>query len=538
MALILIDGKEIVVRQNETVLQAALRESVYIPYFCYHPSLSIVGQCRMCLVKVEGSPKLLTACTTTVPELPKEKKLDGKYDMKVDTVGGEVKEAQRGILEFILANHPLDCPICDQAGECQLQEYSYSYGSASSEFNYEKLHNKKRVDIGPHVVYDAERCIKCTRCIRFCSEITKTSELTLVERGANTFVDTFNGAKLDNAYSVCTADICPVGALTSKEFRFKERVWFLQAANSVCPECARNCSVRVDTYKGEIMRLVPRFNPDVNGSFMCDHGRLVSERIRDLEVRESPSIKKDGRLQAVPENIFFSELRNAFAAGKYAAKDTAVVLSGRMTLEEFKAWKVLSVELFGEILGEVLYITGDKDEILVSGEKRPNYFGAKLAGLRISKPNPKITEYLKGKKALIVIREDLVEDANIEEAEALTLAIKNMETVVVMDSFFTKTASLANFYAPLAGWFEMEGTTVNFQGRLQKTAKCLTPPKQRRPFYDAVSIFMLTIGKESPSGFAAWFAEMKKDVPGLVELKTKDLVPFGISLSGRKDGAS
>jgi NADH-quinone oxidoreductase subunit G len=536
MALVLIDGKEIMVKQGETILQAALRESIYIPYFCYHPSLSIVGQCRMCLVKIEGAPKLMTACTTTAPELPPDKKIDGKYDMKVFTTSDEVKEAQRGVMEFLLANHPLDCPICDQAGECQLQEYSFNYGTSRSEFNFEKLHGPKRVNLGPHIVYDAERCIKCTRCIRFCGEITKTNELTLVERGAHTIVDTFNKKPLDNPYSVCAADICPVGALTYREFRFKERVWFLQAANTVCPECARNCSVRVDTYKGEVMRLVPRFNPSVNGHYMCDHGRLLSERIKDNEVRESPSIRKEGRLKPVQENAFYDEFLKLFSEKKYQARDLAVVLSGRMSLEEMKAFKTLSMELFGGVLGEVLYITGEKDDILVHEEKRPNYYGAKKLGLALSKPNPKMSGVLKGKKALIVIREDLLGDADPAEREALTKTMAGIETVVVMDALFTKTAALSNFYIPLAHWFEMEGTTVNFRGHLQKTAKCLTPPAGRKPFYDVVSSLIKISGKECPKGFLPWFEEVKKDLPMIEYIKIKEIVPLGVALPGVKDG--
>ena len=254
----------------------------------------------MCLVGVKGAPKPLTACSTMVSSLPPDKKIDGKYDMVVDTKSPAVKKDQRGIMEFLLLNHPLDCPICDQAGECELQEYSYTYGNPASRFEFEKEHAPKRVDIGPHVVFDAERCIKCTRCIRFCNEITGTGELTLVERGVHTYVDSFPGRELDNDYSVCTVDICPVGALTSREFRFKQRVWFLTSGNSVCQECARGCSVRVDTYKGEVLRLVPRDNPQVNGPWMCDYGRLVSERLKEMNVVAQPKVAGGGRRQPLP----------------------------------------------------------------------------------------------------------------------------------------------------------------------------------------------------------------------------------------------
>lgn len=558
MAKIWVDGKEIEIKKDETILQACLRENVYIPYFCYHPSLSVVGQCRMCLVKVEGMPKLITACTTTVLELPPEKKIDGKYDLKVYINCEEVKEAQKGVLEFLLLNHPLDCPICDQAGECQLQNYSYNYGSARSEFKFEKLHYPKRVDLGPHIVYDAERCIKCTRCIRFCNEITKTGELTLVERGVNTYVDTFEGRKLDNDYSVCTADICPVGALTYKEFRFKERVWFLQASNSVCPECGRNCSIRVDSYKGEILRIVPRFNPRVNNYFMCDYGRLISERIKDKEVKELPSERIDGELVAKSEEDFYQSLLSTIIRN-YERKDIFVVLSGRMTNEEFQAYKIFSLLAFGEIVGEVLYVTGKSDAILINEEKRPNYEGARYLGLNLTIANENLSNKVKNKKLLVVFRENLIKDGFLTEE-----AIKGVENVVVFDSFFNETAKFANYYIPLANWFEMEGTTINVNGYIQKLSKCVTPPRGRKPFYEVVTLILNKLKEMDKSqfkskkvseietlknvllgfekrevfkkGFIPWFSEVKNAIRELKDIEFKELLPFGFSIKDRKNG--
>ena len=560
MAKILVDGKEIEVKENETLLQACLRQGIYIPYYCYHPSLSIVGQCRMCLVKIEGSPKLVTSCSTYIPELPKEKKIDGKYDMKVYTNDDEVKEARRGVLEFLLTNHPLDCPICDQAGECQLQIYSYDYGKTRSEFRFEKLHAPKRVNIGEHIVYDAERCIKCTRCIRFCNEVTKTGELTLVERSAQTFVDIFDGKKLNNDYSLCTVDLCPVGALTSKEFRFKERVWFLQSKNSVCPECGRNCSIRVDSYKGEILRIVPKENPFVNGNFLCDYGRLITERIKLKELRELPSFREKNELTARNERDFYKKLLSKLIRN-YDKNDVAVILSGRMTNEEIEAYKVFSLLAFGEVLGKVYYLRGKGDEILISEEKRPNYYGAKSFDLQFTKENEDLSTLIKGKKLVMIFRENIAkDDKKVEEA------LKEVETIVVLDSFYNETAKVAHFYIPLAGWFEMEGTTINFKGHLQKISKCLTPPKGRKPFYDVVSL-SLKILKEMEikdfesknqsdleklkivlqgfekrdvcsGGFLPWFKEVKNVLNGLKDKEIKDLLPYGISLKGKEDGNS
>src|SRR5262245_10177376 len=206
-----IDGREIEVEPGTTIIRAAERLGITVPHYCWHPGLSVAGNCRMCLVEVEKMPKLTTACSTAVG--------DG---MIVRTSNPRVKEAQDAIMEFLLINHPLDCPICDQAGECRLQEYSFRYGPGHSRFLEEKTHKPKNIDIGEHIVFDAERCILCTRCVRFCSEVTGTKELTVTQRGDHATIETWPGMRLSNAYSGNTVDICPVGALTLKEFRFKQ----------------------------------------------------------------------------------------------------------------------------------------------------------------------------------------------------------------------------------------------------------------------------------------------------------------------------
>lgn len=533
MALIRIDDREIEVAPGETILRAALSNGIYIPYYCWHPALSVVGQCRMCLVEVKGAPKLLTACSTTVVPLPPDKKIQGKYDMVVETKNELVKKAQRGILEFLLLNHPLDCPICDQAGECQLQNYSYTYGSGQSRFDFEKLHAPKRVDLGPHVVFDVERCIKCTRCIRFCNEISKTGELTLTERGAHTRVDAFPGKTLDNPYSVCTVDVCPVGALTSKEFRFKERVWFLTSANSACPECSRGCSVRFDTYKGEVLRLVPRDNPKVNGPWMCDYGRLLSERLKDARPAGRPMARGDKGWAPLLWEELAPALPERFKPYAGAgARGLGVLLSGRMTLEEMSAFKRLSGALLGGAEGVALRVTrGEDDALLIRRERRPNLRGAELLGIPVAPENALVSKLLEGKKAALIVREDVVGDAEGPEKQALTRLLSGMDLVVVADWAFTETAALAHLFIPLAAWHEMEGVTVNFLGVAQKTARAVVPPRQRRTFYEAVSLWLKAAGQEAPAPeFLAWHALAKQAVPGLQQAAIRDLLPHGVQL--------
>ncbi|MEW6758616.1 MAG: 2Fe-2S iron-sulfur cluster-binding protein [Acidobacteriota bacterium] len=533
MPLIRIDDREIEATQGETVLRAALRNGVYIPYYCYHPALSVVGQCRMCLVEVKGAPKLLTACSTTIPNLPADKKIDGKYDMVVETRNPTVKQAQKGILEFLLLNHPLDCPVCDQAGECQLQNYSYTYGAPGSRMEFEKVHAPKRVDIGPHVVYDAERCIKCTRCIRFCEEISKTGELTLAERGVHTVVDTFPGRSLDNPYSVCTADICPVGALTSREFRFKERVWFLNSANSVCPECSRGCSVRMDAYKGEVLRLVPRENVKVNGYWMCDYGRLLSERLKGERLAARPLVRGSQGWTALPAEGFLPKLVERLRPYTGEASSQMVfLLSGRMTLEEMAAFLDLKESLFPAASVSVLNEEkGEDDGLLIRKERRPNLRGARLLGLPVAEPKAPAAELLGGRRAAVILREDPLGDAAAAGSAALKEALAALDLLVVADYAFTKTAQEAHLYLPLAGWHEMEGLTVNFLGVVQKTARAVVPPRHRRPFYDWASRWMRLSGGEAPDPeFLPWLGRVKARVPALRDVSVRDLLPQGIQL--------
>src|SRR5262245_20664762 len=278
MPKVTIDGQELDVAAGTTILSACQQRGREIPHYCYHPGLTIAGNCRMCLVEVEKAPKLVIGCYTPVAE-----------GMVVHTASDKVVQARSAMMEFFLINHPLDCPICDQAGECRLQEYAVAYGDGESRYTEPKLALAKAVDIGPHVMLDQERCIQCSRCIRFCDEVTKTGELGFFERGERSQIGIFPGKRLDNAYSGNVVDLCPVGALTLKEFRFATRVWYLNNTPTVCGGCARGCNVVVGVGQQQTMmttigqlddrikRIVPRVNEAVNGWWICDEGRLSYE---------------------------------------------------------------------------------------------------------------------------------------------------------------------------------------------------------------------------------------------------------------------
>src|SRR3972149_6006420 len=280
-----LDKKEIEFTQGETIMQAGVRNGIDIPNFCWHPSLSVSGNCRICLVEIEKMPKLAIACATLAA--------DG---MVVHTSSQKALAARNAVMEFLLINHPLDCPICDEAGECKLQDYAYAHSTGESRFTEEKVHKDKRVSLGTYVMFDAERCISCSRCIRFCEEIAKDPELTFIKRGDRVTIVTYPGEEMDNPYSMNTIDICPVGALTSRNFRFKARVWDMSSTNSICIGCSRGCNTEIWVRNDEILRLTPRHNEEVNSYWMCDHGRLNTFKFVNAENRiDAPQLRKEGQ---------------------------------------------------------------------------------------------------------------------------------------------------------------------------------------------------------------------------------------------------
>ncbi|HTJ41526.1 MAG TPA: 2Fe-2S iron-sulfur cluster-binding protein, partial [Kofleriaceae bacterium] len=265
-----IDGKAVTVAKGTNVLEAAKSLGIDISAFCYHPGLSIAACCRQCLVSVEKNPKLQPSCQQTVAE-----------GMVVHTTDKQSTLARKQQLEFTLVNHPIDCPICDKAGECTLQKLYFDHDNANSRVDTPKVHKDKVVDIGPHIVLDQERCILCTRCIRTCDEVAHSHQLDMANRGDHQLLTTAPGAQLDNPYSLNTVDVCPVGALTAKDFRFTMRAWELEATPSVCNGCATGCNVEIHHKHGRAWRLVPRHNPDVNKYWMCDEGRFTYHDLRE-----------------------------------------------------------------------------------------------------------------------------------------------------------------------------------------------------------------------------------------------------------------
>src|SRR5437588_6458807 len=335
-----IDGRKVTVEDGLNVIQAAERLDIEVPHYCYHAELSIAGNCRMCLVEIEKMPKLQIACNTPVAE-----------GMSVLTQSPKVLAIRKAVMEFLLVNHPLDCPICDQAGECWLQDYYMEHDLEPSRFAERKEHDRKREIFGPNVVFDGERCIKCTRCVRFLQEITHTNELAVVNRGDHSTIAAFPDTVLDNPLSANVVDICPVGALTDRDLRFKVRVWYLQKTPSICPGCSTGCNTSVETYQNRIARFKPRVNEAVNSHWLCDEGRYCFHDLTGGERLTTPMIRQEGGL--VPTT--WETALQAAVTGLRSATPLAGILSGRNTNEEAFLFAKLMKKLSAESTLEVFY---------------------------------------------------------------------------------------------------------------------------------------------------------------------------------------
>ncbi len=461
MPKITIDGKTAEVAKGTTVLEAAQQLGVYVPRYCYHPKLPISGNCRMCLVEVEKSPKLLTACSTEAA--------DG---MVVRTDTDKVKTARRDVLEYLLINHPLDCPICDQAGECGLQDYYMEYSRAKSRFpNEDKVRRQKRRALGPHLVLDNERCILCTRCVRFCSEVTKTSELEVMGRGDRSYIDLKEGKALDNGYTLNLADICPVGAWTSRDFRFKQRVWFLKKTPTVCLGCATGCLVEAHHNKNTIYRLSPRPNAETN-TWLCDRGRMTYKSVSAGD-RLVKGIVKNGLIELEPA------LREA-AARLDEARDAAAVLgSPWLSVEDNSALALLARALKTENYSfDFSAEQGIKDGILINKDPAPNTAGARQ--VKAAAGGLSFSDFAKraasGRIKLIV--------AEARAAAALKDELKaGGAALVVFAVNRGEVPEGAQTTLPYASYFETQGTFVNYQGFSRRTRPSVEPPEGVRPLW-------------------------------------------------------
>jgi NADH-quinone oxidoreductase subunit G len=457
MVKITIDGQQVEVDNRRTIIEAARENGIEIPHFCWHPKLSVSGNCRMCLVEVEKLPKLVIACATQVA--------DG---MVVHTTNQKVIHAREAVMEFLLINHPLDCPICDEAGECKLQEYAYNHSVGYSRFDEDKVHKPKRVELGPFVMLDTERCIMCSRCIRFCDEIAQKPQLTFTQRGTHVELTTFPGQQLDNPYSMNVIDICPVGALTSRDFRFKARVWEMSSTETVCPGCARGCNMYAWVRNNEILRQTPRHNPDVNDFWMCDKGRLDTFKHVNVENRvKSPLMKKDAGVVEVGWDEAIA--RVASEAKAFRKTEIAAIGSAYATNEENFLFQKFASDVLGTKHIDVMQHVhaGDEDALLIRADKTPNALGAREVGVHPREGGLGFEGIMKS------IREGNIKvlfvlDDNIGADPVVFQALRKLELLVVMGSFENETTRAADIVLPSSTFAEKNGTFTNFQGHVQR----------------------------------------------------------------------
>jgi len=530
-----IDGVEVTVPSGTSILEAAKTVGIEVPHYCYHPGLSVVGQCRMCQVEVEKMPKLAIACNTPVA--------DG---MVVSTGSAKVEKARRAVLEFYLLNHPLDCPICDRGGECPLQDYTMKYGPGESRSLEEKVHRAKHRVLGPHVVFDAERCILCTRCVRFCTEVPKTGELGVFSRGDRSEINLFPGMALENAYSGNVIDLCPVGALTSREYRFKARPWDLvRHTESVCPLCSNGCNVILDVRHRpqgtELLRIRPRENQAVNRWWICDEGRFTFGYFADPARLHQPAWREGEALVPVGSEELLLRLARALRQVIETSGPEAVgcVASSRLTNEEL----FLVRRLFRELIGtphldfrvrpvQRQPADASEDGLLRRTDKTANSRGARDLGILPGPGGLDVVGMLEAAaegrlKALVVFEEDLVAAFPDRPVQA---ALGRLEILAVSSLFANETSALAHALLPALGFAEKAGSVTNFQGRIQKLHPALTPPVAFRSLPETLQEIGRDLGHElgSPDPEQIWAAlgEMAGPYQGIA---WKDIGPQGLA---------
>ena len=464
-----IDGRRVVAEEGTSILAAAGAAGIDIPHFCYHPGLQVEGSCRMCLVEIEGLPKLELSCSSPVRE-----------GQVLWTANEKVREARRDVLEFLLAEHPLDCPICDKAGECRLQDYYDLYGRFPGRMFEPRERRAKMTPLGRGLILDRERCILCTRCVRFLQQVTGTGELGVFERGLGSEVGISEGAAVDNDYSGNLVDICPVGAITAADFRFKMRAWFLARRPSICPQCGRGCAIVVESVEGyplskgerRVYRITAGEDPAVNGFWICDLGR--SGR-RDIDERRHHRLLKRGEPAPGliwPQAVAEIAARIRALPGPDRAARMAVVLNSRLTCEELDLAKRLFVDRLG--LTRVFFADrkpGAADRLLITAERVPNAKGVIEAGFRPRLPS---LEELAAEEVLLLFGSELA--AHYDEG-ATADALGSVGSRFLFATHAGPLDRMADLVVPLAVPAEGPGTYINIQG-LRRTFGQAVPPRQ------------------------------------------------------------
>ncbi|MEL0228934.1 MAG: molybdopterin-dependent oxidoreductase [Deltaproteobacteria bacterium] len=520
-----LDGKTVEFEPGEKILSAAMRAGIQIPHYCYHPGMSVVATCRMCMVDVidmgngRPAPKLQTSCS-----------MDAVEGMKVETMNEKVKDAKELVMEYLLINHPLDCPICDQSGECVLQDYSFEFGSGKSEMEYSKRVYGWR-DIGTFVALERNRCIHCTRCDRFTREITGTNEFGMFNRGHELTVDTYSDRPMTNQFQGNMADICPVGAITEKEFRFKRRVWKLKKTPSICVGCSTGCNVTIEYDKNEVFRLKPRDNPDVNKWWMCDQGRLT---YKDLNIRENriahPLGKTAEGFQEISWENAFSAIREKISELQPTSNEVIGLVDTHASNEELYLFKKLlkegfdSDQLFFPDLEWEQPVSDFFINSLITSDKSPNRAGARMLGLKGAKSSEEVTSKIPtGTKVLLVFGKPFEDENLLSQAGNIPLVIN----IAAWQSGWSETADVT---LPGRLHSEKDATYTNKAGRVQRVNTAIRAFHKTRPDWMILCGLMELLDVDNKADSAeAVFQELSENEKGFQGLQWESIGSDGIN---------
>lgn len=460
---ITVNGKQMQAEEGALLIDVCAAHGIDIPHFCYHPGLGPDGNCRMCQVEfiTERGGRLGISCNAVVTE-----------GMVVDTDSAAAKRARASVEEMLLLNHPLDCPICDKAGECTLQNYYMEHDLQNSRQDFTRFRKDKAKDIGPTMILDQERCVLCDRCVRFLRDVAGDAQLYIAGRGHEAYITTFPGQGVTSPYSLNTVDLCPVGALTAKDFRFDSATWFLKNTNSVCTTCARGCSMQIQTRKEKIYRMRPRHNPDVNGYWACDEGRLNYQFVNDGRI-DTPFLRKGGETFLCSPQEALEALRTMFgfrpagAVEAPAAKRGVVLLSATCTVEEMFLFRRVAAECLNAPVFVARHVPdGVTDKLLRRADRHPNVRGAEMLGLRVidltsGADASVVTGALGGDGILLAV------GFNTHVAPALDAILAEARRIVALSGCASELTARAELVIPGLTFAEKDGLVVNFEGHVQ-----------------------------------------------------------------------
>ena len=551
-----IDGRQVIVEKGKTVLQAAIESGISVPYYCYHPGIGIDGSCRVCIVKIEKMPKLQTSCSTVCTE-----------GMAVSTRTPDVVEARAGVFEFLLINHPLDCPVCDKGGECPLQDFSYTFGPDLSRMDFPRRvfdgdGVRGDVDFGPTLMLNRQRCILCTRCVRFMRDVDADAQINIIDRGYGSEIATFQEEGVHSLISGNLMDVCPVGAITTRDYRFKSRPWDNPfAADTICTQCAKGCNVtawikaKPEWAKGsQLIRFTPRFNPDVNDYWMCDTGRFEYHWIEgDRRLRKPLERRANGVQQPVSWDDVTAKLCDSLAAAGTSNPDgVRFLLSAHASHEELFLFKRLTEELVGEEAPMAISVSWRYREkrqpegtrFKVTAVDAPNVNGARMLGLVPGAPGEEVRgadvsalrQAVEAGQVTALYVFDPGPDGSLGDTTWIVDARTHgpLSLLIVQGVLLTDLARAADFVLPGASYVEKEASYTNEHGRLQGTTRAISTPGDAREDWQILVNLGTALGVAFDYKSAA---DVRSDVTGrfstITELQGLSTLAFNKPMEAR-----